>query len=59
MIKSGEVGEGNQAQDFELLSIRFEDIVVATSNFSEACKIGQGGFGKVYKENVLGLAYAV
>ncbi|KAG2645080.1 hypothetical protein PVAP13_2KG396300 [Panicum virgatum] len=49
MSASDELGEGNHAQDFEFLSVRFEDIVAATSNFSEACKIGQGGFGKVYK----------
>jgi hypothetical protein len=49
MSTSDELGEGNHAQDFEFLSVRFEDIVTATRNFSEACKIGQGGFGKVYK----------
>jgi hypothetical protein len=49
MSASDELGEGNHAQDFEFLSVRFEDIVDATCNFSEACKIGQGGFGKVYK----------
>jgi hypothetical protein len=38
--------EGNHAQDSEFLSFRFEDIVAATRNFSEACKIGQGGLVK-------------
>ncbi|CAN6210413.1 unnamed protein product [Urochloa humidicola] len=41
--------EGSSAQDFELPFIKFEDIESATHNFSEEYKIGQGGFGKVYK----------
>ncbi|OEL27950.1 Receptor-like serine/threonine-protein kinase SD1-8 [Dichanthelium oligosanthes] len=43
-----ELGERNPGQEFELLFVRFDDIVAATRNFSEAYKIGQGGFGKVY-----------
>jgi hypothetical protein len=46
---SDELPEGSPAQDFELPFIKFEDIEAATHNFSEAYKIGQGGFGKVYK----------
>ncbi|KAL6656443.1 hypothetical protein ACP70R_007269 [Stipagrostis hirtigluma subsp. patula] len=49
MRTSGEHVEGNPAQDFELPFVRFEEIVAATHSFSEACKIGQGGFGKVYQ----------
>ncbi|CAL5086965.1 unnamed protein product [Urochloa decumbens] len=56
---SDELGEGNHAQDFEFLSVRFEDIMAATRNFSEACKIGQGGFGKVYKAMVGGQEVAI
>ncbi|CAN6205120.1 unnamed protein product [Urochloa humidicola] len=56
---SDELGEGNHAQDFEFLSVRFEDIMTATSNFSEACKIGQGGFGKVYKAIIGGQEVAI
>ncbi|CAL5072948.1 unnamed protein product [Urochloa decumbens] len=56
---SDELGEGNHAQDFEFLSVRFEDIMAATRNFSEACKIGQGGFGKVYKAMIGGQEVAI
>ncbi|KAK3129511.1 hypothetical protein QOZ80_6BG0480850 [Eleusine coracana subsp. coracana] len=49
MSTSEEPGEGNSAQDFEFPFFSLDDIVAATNNFSEACKIGQGGFGKVYK----------
>ncbi|GJM99470.1 hypothetical protein PR202_ga16568 [Eleusine coracana subsp. coracana] len=48
-MTSAKHGEGNSAQDFEFPFFSFEDIVAATYNFSEACKIGQGGFGNVYK----------
>ncbi|RLN17843.1 receptor-like serine/threonine-protein kinase SD1-8 isoform X1 [Panicum miliaceum] len=41
-----ELGETNPGQEFVLF--RFDDVVAATCNFSEAYKIGQGGFGKVY-----------
>ncbi|KAF0905851.1 hypothetical protein E2562_008886, partial [Oryza meyeriana var. granulata] len=56
---SDEVGDGNLVQDFEFLSVKFEDIALATHNFSEACKIGEGGFGKVYKAMLGGQEVAV
>ena len=33
----------------ENLQLDFETIKVATDNFSDANKLGQGGFGAVYK----------
>ncbi|XP_072147626.1 receptor-like serine/threonine-protein kinase SD1-8 isoform X2 [Setaria viridis] len=59
MSTSDELGDGNHAQDFEFFSVRFEDIVAATRNFSEACKIVQGGFGKVYKAMLGGKEVAI
>lgn len=46
---SSELGQGNPTEDLEFPSIQFSDIVAATNNFSRACMIGRGGFGRVYK----------
>lgn len=39
------VGKG----DIELLQLSLERIIDATNNFDEANKLGEGGFGPVYK----------
>lgn len=36
----------------ESLHYSFESVRIATDNFSEANKLGQGGFGPVYKASV-------
>jgi len=41
-------GESNM-DDLELPLFDFDTITMATNNFSEENKLGQGGFGSVYK----------
>ena len=41
----------NQKEDFELPLFDFATIARATNNFSDKNKIGEGGFGSVYKVN--------
>ncbi|KAK7362978.1 hypothetical protein VNO77_05103 [Canavalia gladiata] len=45
-------GEGNM-DDLELPLFDFNTITMATNNFSEENKLGQGGFGSVYKGRLL------
>lgn len=45
--------EGNQLSGQELPFYSFNAISVATNNFSEENKLGQGGFGPVYKVKIL------
>ena len=40
---------GEEIENAESLQFSFETIRVATDDFSEANKLGQGGFGPVYK----------
>ncbi|KAK1381970.1 Receptor-like serine/threonine-protein kinase [Heracleum sosnowskyi] len=39
----------NQDEDLDLPLYEFPVIAIATSHFSEKCKLGEGGFGSVYK----------
>lgn len=41
--------EGQQANGTELVMYSFNSLVAATDNFSDEKKLGQGGFGHVYK----------
>jgi len=42
-------GDLSQVKLQELLIFNFEKIVTATNNFHHSNKLGQGGFGPVYK----------
>lgn len=39
----------NKTEDLELPLMEFKDVAIATENFSNSNKLGQGGFGIVYK----------
>ena len=42
-----------ETEDWELPLVDFKRIVKATDNFSQDNKIGEGGFGPVYKVTIL------
>lgn len=44
--------EGQQANGTELAMFSFNSLVAATDNFSNENKLGQGGFGHVYKVKI-------
>lgn len=47
----GLIGNVKQVKIEDLPLFEFKDISSATNNFSSANKIGEGGFGSVYKVN--------
>ncbi|KAF3783384.1 G-type lectin S-receptor-like serine/threonine-protein kinase [Nymphaea thermarum] len=56
-IGLGEEGECNRGPDLPLYELRA--IMVATNNFSESNRLGEGGFGAVYKGDLSGEQVAV
>jgi len=47
------ISRENNTDDLELPLMEFEEVAMATNNFSNANKLGQGGFGIVYKVNMI------
>jgi len=48
-INDNAFGDLSQVKLQELLTIRFENLVTATNKFHASNKLGEGGFGPVYK----------
>ncbi|KAJ4840040.1 hypothetical protein Tsubulata_049580, partial [Turnera subulata] len=46
-------GKENEADDEEMHSFNLDTVTTATNNFSDANKIGEGGFGSVYKGTLM------
>jgi len=47
------ISRENNTDDLELPLMEFEEVAMATNNFSNANKLGQGGFGIVYKVKMI------
>ncbi|KAJ0240198.1 S-locus glycoprotein domain-containing protein [Hirschfeldia incana] len=47
------ISRENKTDDLELSLMEFEDVALATNNFSNANMLGKGGFGIVYKGRLL------
>ena len=43
------LSEENAVEDLELPLMEFEAVLTATEHFSNCNKVGEGGFGAVYK----------
>ncbi|PON62141.1 Serine/threonine protein kinase [Trema orientale] len=56
---SSDVIELGSKKDHQLPLLSFSSLVAATDNFSAANKLGEGGFGPVYKGKLQGLDIAV
>ncbi|KAI7737785.1 hypothetical protein M8C21_011960 [Ambrosia artemisiifolia] len=49
VVHENNVGSDKKKEDWELPLFDFNTIANATNNFSDECKLGEGGFGPVYK----------
>lgn len=47
-----QVENDDEIRPSETLQLDFSTIMTATNNFSDANRLGQGGFGPVYKVNI-------
>lgn len=44
---------GETDEDLPLLRMEFKTILMATNNFADSSKLGEGGFGIVYKVQII------